>query len=288
MWVTFEMRLEQWEFASTENYVNTKKETKDLTFVYPSKSQLCQKAHQILIAFLGLIQLWQVQHICQQKAYTDCRGSRNPQITQNKHFGAKIWNRSRASMTECTDLFTAFAPARSPPANVSITSGCPRGILRGLEKVHKQCQSSSSTRGESSPVCTSAWGPVVKRTIWNWPRAPSAREQHCQGRPIAKLSVPLLTCKPKTNPQPGHFYLQLQLHDRLCNTLGKYWLGSNRQKIFGLHQMWCVRIFETLAKGVIWENKNCRWMCLLCKVVRIVPRCQKCAWRFHPQEEGQL
>lgn len=35
-------------------------------------------------------------------------------------------------------------------------------------------------------------------------------------------------------------------------TMGKYWLGSNRLKIFGLHQMWCVYIFETLAKGVIW------------------------------------
>lgn len=83
-------------------------------------------------------------------------------------------------------------------------------------------------------------------------------------------------------------FSQSQLHDRLCNTLGKYWLGSNRLKIFGLRQMWCVRIFETLAKGVIWENKNCRWVCLLCKVVHIVPRCQKCAWRFHPQEESQL
>jgi len=28
--------------------------------------------------------------------------------------------------------------------------------------------------------------------------------------------------------------------------------------------------FETLAKGVIWENKNSRCMCLLCKVVHVV------------------
>lgn len=33
-------------------------------------------------------------------------------------------------MTECTDLFTAFTLGRSPPANVSIASGCPRGMPR--------------------------------------------------------------------------------------------------------------------------------------------------------------
>lgn len=146
-----------------------------------------------------------------------------------------------------------------------------------------------STSDESSPICMCTWGQSS--------RGPSeTSHEHHQHENSAVRDAPSQSSaslcshvRPRQILNQGTFtFSQSQLHDRLCNTLGKYWLGSNRLKIFGLHQMWCVCIFETLAKGVIWENKNCRWMCLLCKVVHIVPRCQKCAWRFHPQEESQL
>ncbi|XP_010115498.1 PREDICTED: putative RNA polymerase II subunit B1 CTD phosphatase RPAP2, partial [Chlamydotis macqueenii] len=50
------------------------------------------------------------------------------------------------------------------PANAS-TSGYPRGMPSGLQKVHEQCQSPSSTNDESGPVYTSAQGPVIKGAI---------------------------------------------------------------------------------------------------------------------------
>lgn len=171
MWVSFEMLLEQWEFAI--ELCKYQKRNWRFDLCLPKWVSSNQKACQILIAFLGLIQLWQANfhnlmastaHLSAGSLHRDCRDTRNPQLTQNKHLGAKIWNRSSASMIECTDLFIAFTLVRSPPANVSIASGTPRGMPGGL---HEQCQSSSSTSEESSPVCTSAWGPVIKGAIWN-------------------------------------------------------------------------------------------------------------------------
>lgn len=156
----------------------------------PKQVSIDQKARQILIAFLGLIQLWQANfhnlmastaHLSAGSLHRDCRGTRNPQVTQNKHFGAKIWNRSRASITECTDLFTAFTLLRSPPANVPIASGSPRGTPRGLEKV--DYQSSRSTSGESSPACTSRpviQGPSETSHEHHHHRSSAGKRPHCK------------------------------------------------------------------------------------------------------------
>lgn len=54
-----------------------------------------------------------------ESLHRDCSRTRNLQVTENKQFGAKIWNRTTTSMADCTDLFTTFAPARSPLLQMS-------------------------------------------------------------------------------------------------------------------------------------------------------------------------